>query len=288
MKRVLSIQSHVVFGYVGNKAATFPLQLLGYNVDPMNTLQFSNHLAHKHVKGDRLEGSQLDALFEGLDSNGLLKEYSHVLTGYIGRSSCLSVVMPWIKRMKEKGVIVLIDPVMGDEGKLYVPDDVVPIYRDNLLQYADITTPNAFEAELLTGIRITTRQDAFDALAVIHSKGPRVAIISSAEIEPSRLHLFLSFRALSNAQSDYHHEIAITKSPYRFTGTGDVFSALVLGYIGSELSFERVVAACEKAVSVIQTIIKETIESWGDSNDPPSTVARELRIIECKDSIIRN
>jgi pyridoxine kinase len=78
--RVLSIQSHTVQGYVGNKSAVFPLQLLGFDVDPINSVQFSNHTGYPTFRGQVLNGSQLWDLIEGLAENDLL-HYTHLLTG---------------------------------------------------------------------------------------------------------------------------------------------------------------------------------------------------------------
>jgi pyridoxine kinase len=81
--RILRVQSHVVSGYVGNKAAVFPLQLLGFEVDNINSVQFSNHTGYPTLKGTVLDGKELEALAEALDANGLMV-HDYFLTGYIG------------------------------------------------------------------------------------------------------------------------------------------------------------------------------------------------------------
>jgi len=97
--RVLSIQSHVVHGYVGNKAAVFPLQLLGFDVDVINSVQFSNHTGYqKSWEGDVLNGEQLGSLLDGLERNELLRNTGHLLTGYIGSESFLRVVIKVIRK----------------------------------------------------------------------------------------------------------------------------------------------------------------------------------------------
>ena len=119
--RVLSIQSHVVHGYVGNKSASFPLQLLGYEVDAINTVQLSNHtstvsylinqttkplitklvtLEYPSFTGHKLSGDQIIDLINGLDANGILSTYSHLLVGYIGQSSSLEIIREIIKKIK--------------------------------------------------------------------------------------------------------------------------------------------------------------------------------------------
>uniref|UniRef100_T1GRQ4 pyridoxal kinase n=1 Tax=Megaselia scalaris TaxID=36166 RepID=T1GRQ4_MEGSC len=117
-RRVLSIQSHVVHGYVGNKSATFPLEVLGFEVDAINSVQFSNHTGYKVVKGQVLQEKELADLFEGLEKNNLLQHYSHLLTGYIGNASFLRQVSAIVKKLREinPNLIYVCDPVMGDNG----------------------------------------------------------------------------------------------------------------------------------------------------------------------------
>jgi hypothetical protein len=99
MKRVLAIQSHVVSGYVGNKAATFPLQLLGIHVDPICSVHFSNHTGYPKFTGTAMDGSQLSDIVDGLETNGLL-QYSHMLTGYVGKATFLTQVIEVLRRVR--------------------------------------------------------------------------------------------------------------------------------------------------------------------------------------------
>ena len=126
-QRVLSIQSHTVHGYVGNKCAVFPLQLLGFEVDPVNSVQFSNHTGYPTWRGEVLQGDALWALVEGLQANALLAGYSHVLTGYIGSVSFLRTVLRTVQALRDANprLTFFCDPVMGDHGKLYVPEPLV-------------------------------------------------------------------------------------------------------------------------------------------------------------------
>jgi len=151
--RVLSIQSHTVHGYVGNKAAVFPLQLLGFEVDPVNSVQFSNHTGYAAGwTGEVLQGAQLNALVDGLESNALLAGYSHMLTGYIGSASFLSAVLKTLGRVRaaSPGVSFLCDPVMGDHGKLYVPEELVQIYREQV-RVSDFFRLRPYPTRLTTG-----------------------------------------------------------------------------------------------------------------------------------------
>lgn len=151
-KRVLSIQSHVVSGYVGNKAAVFPLQLLGFDVDVINSVQFSNHTGYPSGwEGEVLDGTMLEKLVDGMDRNGLLSAFDgddldsgrigHVLTGYIGSESFLRAVVNVVKKLKglNPKCRYICDPVLGDMGRFYVPKELVEIYKSDVLPVVSCT-----------------------------------------------------------------------------------------------------------------------------------------------------
>ena len=144
--RVLSIQSHVVHGYVGNKSAVFPLQLLGVEVD-LGQLGavLQPHGVRRRRRGDVLQGDQLRALVDGLGANGLLAGHTHLLTGYIGSPSFLRAVVDALVAIRAanapEAVAYFCDPVLGDGGKLYVPEALVEIYRDDVVLLATVRTP---------------------------------------------------------------------------------------------------------------------------------------------------
>lgn len=171
--------------YVGNKSAVFPLQLLGLDVDPVNSVQFSNHTGYSTCNGDVLNGAQLLALIDGLERNNLLSCYTHLLTGYIGSASFLQAVVQIALKLKQKNpdLIYVCDPVLGDEGKIYVPEDLVEMYKTLVLPVADVLTPNQFEAEMLTGIKIQNESDAQRACLLLHAHGPRTVVVTSASLE---------------------------------------------------------------------------------------------------------
>ncbi|CAN0183516.1 unnamed protein product, partial [Discosporangium mesarthrocarpum] len=181
-----SIQSHVVHGYVGNKSSVFPLQLLGFDVDSINSVQFSNHTGgYPFFKGEVLQGEELSSLVEGLQSNDLLSGYTHMLTGYIGSPSFLRAVIDVYRKLKKVNpdLCYVCDPVLGDGGSLYVPEANVALYREEVLPLATIITPNQFECELLSGIQIRTEEEAINACAILHAQGPQVVVITSCTLE---------------------------------------------------------------------------------------------------------
>ncbi|KAI8818985.1 uncharacterized protein EV422DRAFT_128662 [Fimicolochytrium jonesii] len=273
-KRVLSVQSHVVYGYVGNKAATFPLQCHGFDVDPVNAVQFSNHSGYPTKGGEKLTPAQLEALCDGLEANGMLGEYTHVLTGYIGNAETLKSLAKLVRKMRAANpeLVVVVDTVMGDNGKLYVPEDVMPVYRDVLCPLASVITPNGFEASLLTGQSLTTLPHIRSSLTQLHAKSIPTIIITSTTLTD-----FLPPAAISANPDDWIYLIAsqpttqtffmipMRKRQAHFTGTGDLFGALLLANMDVPVkdtitASQHLKDACLRSVAVMQAVLDETTE----------------------------
>jgi pyridoxine kinase len=178
---------------VGNKAAVFPLQLLGLDVDIINSVQYSNHTGYPcGVEGEVLDGQRLISLIDGMERNGLLAaspssdedegpRIGNILTGYIGSASFLSAVVQIVHKLKtyNPACRYICDPVLGDHGKFYVPIELVHIYKRDVLPIADIITPNQFEIEQLTGITISNIIDAQIACGILHDMGVNTVLITS-------------------------------------------------------------------------------------------------------------
>lgn len=277
--RVLSIQSHVVHGYVGNKSATFPLQVLGFDVDAINSVHFSNHTAYGNWKGQKLTAEELWTDFQGLEENDIAN-YTHLLTGYVGSAEFLEVVVRIAKRVREinPSIVYLCDPVLGDNGRLYVPKELIPIFRDDLLPLADIITPNQFEIETLTGIKVTEEKDAWKATEICHQKNVKTVIISSSELDSSGTLTILG--SSPSAAEGSKFRIRVKKLSAHFTGTGDLFSALILAWHAAHP--EHVHTALEKATATLQAVCKRTVEGLPEGAPAKD---RELRIIQSKHDI---
>ncbi|XP_024031889.1 pyridoxal kinase isoform X3 [Morus notabilis] len=252
--RVLSIQSHTVQGYVGNKSAVFPLQLLGYDVDPINSVQFSNHTGYPTFKGQVLNGEQLWELIEGLEKNDLLY-YTHLLT--------------------------VCDPVMGDEGKLYVPLDLVSVYREKVVPVASMLTPNQFEAELLTGNRIDSESKGREACNILHAAGPSKVVITSINIDGSLL--LIGSHDKEKGKPSEQFKIMIPRIPAYFTGTGDLMTALLLGWTNKYP--DNLEKAAELAVSSLQALLQRTLSDYKRAGHDPQSSSLEIRLIQSQEDI---
>jgi len=265
-KRVLSIQSHAVSGYVGNKSAIFPMQLLGFDVDYINTVQFSNHTGYPMWKGQGLKGENLWDLYTGLVENRL-DNYTHVVTGYIGSTSFLETTVQLIQSLKEKNpnLIYVCDPVMGDHGKLYVAPELIPLFREKLVPLADIAVPNQFEAEQLTGIKITNLEEALQAIDKIHEWNVKTVVITSTNLTSSKGTITVIGSQIQQMKDGNESQkrktrfkIEIEELPQAFTGTGDLFSALLLAWTYQHPS--DLPLACEKVIATMQAVLKRTFE----------------------------
>jgi len=244
-RRVLSIQSHVVSGYVGNKAATFPLQILGFDVDPLNSVHFSNHTGHPEFSGQILDGQELCRIINSLESNRLMGQIGHILTGYVGSASFLKKVGSVISTLKQKAAEncgkkyapprFICDPVMGDGGKLYVPLELVQIYKEIIIPLADVVTPNQTEVEFITGIKLKNSNDAVLACESIHALGPDLVVITSIDFlegnEGNKMFMFGSRRLQGNKFEIY--QVDIPRIPGKYTGTGDLCAAILLAHTSS-------------------------------------------------------
>lgn len=280
--RVLSIQSHTVQGYVGNKSAVFPLQLLGYDVDPINSVQFSNHTGYPTFKGQVLNGQQLGDLIAGLEENNLLY-YTHLLTGYIGSVSFLNAVLEVVHKLRSVNpkLTYVCDPVMGDDGKLYVPTELVAIYREKVVPVASMLTPNQFEAELLTGFRIVTEKDGREACNILHASGPSKVVITSINMEGNLL--LIGSHQKEKGHSPDQFKIVMPKIPAYFTGTGDLMTALLLGW--SNKYPDNLDKAAELAVSSLQALLQRTLADYVKAGFAPQSSSLEIRLVQSQDDI---
>ncbi|KAK6523500.1 putative pyridoxal kinase [Arthrobotrys megalospora] len=232
--RVLSIASHVVSGYVGNTVATFVMQLLGLEVCSLNTVQFSNHTGYGKWTGTKIPSTEIDALYEGLKNNELA-DFDMLATGYVPGAEGLEAVGRVAKDLKQRGggesrtrFFWVLDPVMGDSGKLYVSDTVIPIYK-GLLPLADLITPNQYEVEWLTGIKLTSPTDVSNALTKFHTefKTPHI-IISSVQslVNKNEYICFGSSTTTTGKPRPFGITVPMLQGP--FVGTGDMFASLLV------------------------------------------------------------
>lgn len=154
MSRILSIQSHVSFGHVGNAAVTLPLQLLGHEVWPVPTAVLSNHAGYPESGGTVLAADTVHDILTGLQARGVDAQTDLTLTGYLGSCAVGEVVQGFLAQLQaiNPSSVYCCDPVMGDRDTgLYVVKDLKNFFADALLPLSNILTPNHFELGVLAG-----------------------------------------------------------------------------------------------------------------------------------------
>jgi pyridoxine kinase len=290
--RVLSVQSHVVNGYVGQKCAVLALNRLGFDVDALNTVQLSNHTGYPQFTGQRLGGADVKDLWEGLEANGLMKQ-THVLSGYIGDVTIVEQLAGIVASLPELQEYVA-DPVFGDNDKLYVPEEVPRRFEQLLLPLATVLTPNQFEAQLLTGMEISNLEDAAMACRVLFGKGRalKTVVITSCSISADHVTLLASTRSTSACS-----RLLVSRVPKLrgyFTGTGDLLAALLLGWLskfpsGNEEDIGR---AIDYAVAGLQAVLRDTHRwSSGSGEGGVDKAAwwsrRDLRLVQNQDFLLQ-
>lgn len=244
MSHVLSIQSHVAFGYAGNKAAIFPLQRLGHEVSFINILQYSNHTGYDHYTGRSFSPAHLDELLEGLQRTSI-PNFDAVLTGYLSDSCAHSQFQAFYQFHKEKNkaLIYCCDPVLGDHPRgYYTPIGVREYLTQVCIPMADIVTPNQFEIEALTQRTLHTPQQAFEACRQLCDMGPKIVVLTSFQSSP---HHPLLAMAVSQDQGVFL-EIPYFPFKHPLSGTGDMFAAI---FLGKYLEERAMIPAFEHAAS---------------------------------------
>jgi pyridoxine kinase len=268
---LISIQSSVVYGHVGNSAAVFPLQRLGIEVWPINTVHFSNHTGYGGWRGAVLPLGVIQDLVLGITERGVLGACDGVVSGYMGDVSLGRVILDLVQRVKAANPAALycLDPVMGDIGQgFYVRPGIAEFMRDEAVPKATLVTPNQFELEYLIGHPVTDLDSAITAARELQSRGPSVVLVTSlvrADGDPDTVEL-----VAVDTQSAYL--IGTPKLPLAVNGAGDATAAIFFAHWLREGSIS---VALERTVNAIFAVLELTAEKN----------AREIQLIAAQEQI---
>ena len=224
---ILSIQSWVAYGHVGNASAMFPLQRLGAEVWAVNTVQFSNHTGYGAWRGEVFSPGLIRDCVQGIAERGVLGRCDAVLTGYLGAPEIGEAILEAVARVRAANPKALwcCDPVFGDVGRdVYARPGIPEFFRDRALPMADIATPNLFELEWLTGARITTLGDAKRAVAALQDSGPRCVLLTSLRTDDTPTDAMDMLAAEGGA----FWRLRTPLLPLSVNGAGDAIAALFL------------------------------------------------------------
>lgn len=270
---VLSIQSSVAYGHVGNSSATFPLQRLGVEVSPVLTVHFSNHTGYGQWRGPVLDPADVADVITGIEERGVLGTVDAVLSGYLGDVAIGKVVLDALERVRavNPDVVYCCDPVMGDVGRgMFVRPGIPEFMRDAAVPAADVVTPNRFELEYLTGRTVGTLEDALGAVAALRARGPETVLVTSlvrAGGAADEIELLAVDGQAAYAVTTPHLDLSVN-------GAGDMTAALFLAH------WRRtgdVRLALERTTNSVYAVLEETARRS----------AKEIQIVAAQDAIAR-
>ena len=223
--RVLSIQSSVAYGHVGNSAAVFPLQRIGVEVMPIATVCFSNHTGYGSWRGPLMSGADIRDIVTGIEERGGLAGVDAVLSGYQGGNDIGDAILDAVARVKHHSpdAIYACDPVLGNATSgCHVSPEVQDLIRDRVVPNADLITPNQFELGFLTGTSPDTLESTLEAVDIARDRGPSTVLVTSV-VRPDRPHDTLEMLAVTG---DGAWSVQTPKLPLKANGSGDVTAAL--------------------------------------------------------------
>jgi pyridoxine kinase len=277
--RILSIQSHVAYGYVGNRAATFPLQRLGHDVWAVNTVDFSNHTGYGAWKGHVAAPQQVRDVIQGIAERGVFPRCDAILSGYLGDAALGEVVLDAVAAVRQANgaAIWCCDPVIGDVGRgVFVRPGIPEFFRQRAVPVADIVTPNHFELELLTGRSIDTLDAAQAAARLLlspdgNAAGPRVVLVTSLRHAATRRDS-VEMLAVTPAGT-WHVVTPLLAFEIEPNGTGDAVAAL---FLAEWAKTRDVGVALGFAASAIFAVLEATLRAG----------ERELQLIGAQDALL--
>ena len=269
--QILSIQSAVAYGHVGNSAATFPLQRLGHQVWPVNTVNFSNHTGYGEWRGPLLAASDVAEVIAGIADRGAFATCDAVLSGYQGDPAVGAVILDAVATVKAANpeAAYCCDPVMGDVGRgMFVRPGIPEFMRDEVVPRADIVTPNHFELDFLAGTTTTTLDEVLAAVDLVRERGPRHVLVTSV------LHDGVAEGTLDVVAVSDQGAWAITTPllPVSPNGCGDLTAALYLAHLTTTGSPAQALAATTASVFAV---LEATVAAG----------TREIQLIAAQDQI---
>jgi pyridoxine kinase len=271
---ILSIQSSVAYGHVGNSAATFPLMRMGVEVLPVITVHFSNHTGYGAWRGPMLTGSDVTDVVTGIDERGVLGRVDAVLSGYQGATDVGAAVLQAVAlvRSRNPDAVYCCDPVLGDVGRgMFVRPGIPEFMRDHVVPAAQVVTPNQFELEYLSGQRASTPAEIIAAADTVRALGPDTVLVTSALSGegPRGPADSIDMVAVSAAGA---WSVSTPLLPRSFQGAGDLTAAVFLARLLADGDVPR---ALGETAAVVHGVLRVTVSSGEE----------ELQLVAAQDEI---
>ncbi|MFI5697783.1 pyridoxal kinase PdxY [Kribbella sp. NPDC051586] len=268
--KILSIQSAVAYGHVGNSAAVFPLQRIGVEVLPVYTVNFSNHTGYGAWRGPMISPDNVREVLLGIEDRGVLPQIDVVLSGYQGGEGIADVILETVQRVKaaNPAAVYSCDPVMGNaKSGCFVAPAIPVLLRDRVVPAADIITPNQFELGFLTGTEPDTLESTLASVELVRATGPRTVLVTSVE-RPDREDGTIEMLAVDDSGAWL---VQTPHIPMKANGSGDVTAALFTAHYRGTGDLAEALARTTSSVFDLLTRTHESGE-------------RELQLVESQDA----
>jgi pyridoxine kinase len=269
---ILSIQSHVAYGHVGNASAVFPMQRLGVEVWPIHTVQFSNHTGYGAWTGRVFDAPMIEELVEGIAARGVLGVCDGVLSGYMGSADIGNAILSTVANVRaaNPGALYCCDPVIGDVGRgVFVRPGIPEFMRDQAIPAADIVTPNQFELDILSGMASDTLAGAKASVAAVQRLGPRVLLVTSLHTHETPQDAI----DLLAGEGGRFWRVRTPKLPLSVNGAGDAIAALFFVHYARTRS---AATALGEAAASVYGLLKRTAEAG----------SREIVMVAAQDEFV--
>lgn len=267
--KILSIQSAVAYGHVGNSAAVFPLQRIGVEVLPVYTVNFSNHTGYGSWGGPMISPDDVAAVISGIEERGAFPDIDVILSGYQGGEGIADVILDAVARVKaaNPSAVYACDPVMGNaKSGCFVAPAIPVLLRERVVPAADIITPNQFELGFLTGTEPADLESTLASADLARAMGPRTVLVTSVE-RPDRPEGTIEMLAVTDAGAWI---VQTPHIPMKANGSGDVTAALFTAHYRAT---GDAAAALAKTTSSVYDLLRMTYESG----------QRELQLVEAQE-----
>lgn len=268
--KILSIQSAVAYGHVGNSAAVFPLQRIGVEVIPVYTVNFSNHTGYGAWRGPLISPDDVREVITGIEERGAFPQVDVVLSGYQGGEGIADVILDAVARVKaaNPAAVYACDPVMGNaKSGCFVAPAIPVLLRDRVVPAADVITPNQFELGYLTDTEPDTLESTLKSVDLIRASGPRTVLVTSVE-RPDREDDTIEMLAVDDAGAWI---VQTPRLPLKANGSGDVTAALFTAH------YRRSADAADALARTTSSVF-DLLERTHASGE------RELQLVESQDA----
>ncbi|MCL2783957.1 MAG: pyridoxal kinase PdxY [Propionibacteriaceae bacterium] len=272
MTTLLSIQSSVAYGHVGNSAAAFTLMRMGVETYPVLTVHYSNTTSYGSWKGPVLSAQDVMDVITGIDERGALSGVDGILSGFQGSEVMGETILSAVALVKQRNpkAVYCCDPVMGDVGRgMYVAPGIPEFLRDRVVPNADIVTPNQYELDFITNRTTTSLTDVLAAIDAVIAQGPRTVLVTSAIADDAPANSI----SMVAATKDEAWLVSTPLIDQVFTGSGDMTTAVFFAQL---LETGRLDSALKTTADVVYSVLYATAQSG----------RRELALVQAQDQIV--